>query len=279
LNDMDYQAHKDALRRAKLAREAITCCNLCPRQCGVDRTIGEKGYCGLDDTVRCFREMLHWSEESELIPSHQIYFAGCNLRCEFCTVAEWNEHTSSAAEMDIEGLKRKIAERKMQGARNINLLGGEPTVSLHGIIGLLAELDSATRVVLNSNMYYNSVVDELLCGLIDIYLADFKCGNPDCADAMLGAVDYVETAKQNILRARDNADVIVRHVILPGHTDCCLKPILGWLARECSEVKLSLRGDYVPGAEVVSAPKQYLDEKDFDNANKMAEQMGLNLVT
>jgi putative pyruvate formate lyase activating enzyme len=198
---MDYKAHKQAPHRARLAREALNCCRLCPRQCGVNRIVGEKGYCRLDDSVRCFREMLYSGEEQQLIPSHQIYFAGCNLRCEFCPVFEWNNKPWMAREMDIDDLSQTIANRRMEGARTLNLVGGEPAVNLHGILELLARVGPETQVVWNSNMYYREIVDELMTGLVDVYLADLKCGNDRCAKALVGAEDYVQVAKQNTLRA------------------------------------------------------------------------------
>jgi putative pyruvate formate lyase activating enzyme len=171
-----------------------------------------------------------------------------------------------------------VAYRKNQGARTLNLLGGEPTVSLPGIIKLLSHLEPATRVVLNSNMYYDKQVPEILDGLIDIYLADLKCGNSSCAEALLDAADYVEVAKENIVKARCHTDVIVRHLILPGHGECCLKPILTWLAEELPGVKVSLRGDYAPPAEVTTAPRGYLEQADLCEALDLAQQMGLNMT-
>ena len=275
---MNPVAHNEAADRVKTAREMLYCCGLCPRQCGVNRIAGETGYCGLGGTARCFREMLHDAEEQQLNPSHQIYLTGCNLRCAFCTVAEWNEEPQAAEELDINKLKERIEYRKRQGARTLNLLGGEPTVSLPGIIELLSHLEPATQVVLNSNMYYNDCVDELMDGLIDIYLADLKCGNSSCAEALLDASDYVEVAKENIMKANRHAEVIVRHLILPGHRECCLEPILNWLAEELPEVKVSLRNDYTPPAEVTAAPTEYLEQADVRDALDRARQLGLNLV-
>lgn len=275
---MDYQAHSEAFERAKLAREALVNCNLCPRQCGVDRTAGEKGYCGLDDTVRCFRDVLLCNEESELVPSHQIYFAGCNIRCQFCAVAEWNEQPSAAKEIDFDDMAKKVARYRKEGAKTLNLLGGEPTVNLQGILELLGRVDCQIRVVWNSNMYYNEIVDKLMTGLIDVYLADFKCGNDSCAKKLLGADNYVDIVKQNILKALKHADVIVRHLILPGHSQCCLKPILKWLAEEVPDVKLSFWGDYMPPAQLTAAPTEYLTQKDMQTAVDLAESMGLRLV-
>jgi putative pyruvate formate lyase activating enzyme len=275
---MDYQAHREISERVKLAKEVLANCNLCPRQCGVDRTAGEKGYCGLDDTVRCFREMLYYGEESELVPSHQIHFAGCNLKCEFCVVAEWNEQPFMAEEIDFDDLAETITRRQNEGAKTLNLLGGEPAVNLYGILELLGRVRPEIKVVWNSNMYYNRIVDTLTTGLIDIYLADFKCGNNGCAEALLGASDYMEIVRHNIVRAAEHAGVILRHIILPGHTRCCLTPILEWVASEIPNAKVSLRGNYVPPVQVTSAPAGYLAQKDMLSAVEMAKSMGLKLV-
>ena len=126
------------------------------------------------------------AKRTALNPSYHLCFTGCNLRCEFCTVAEWNEQPLAAAEADYDVLKKKIAKRIRQGAKTLNLLGGEPAVNIYGILELLGQLDCETKVVWNSNMYYNDIVDELMDGLVDVYLADLKVGNNQCAETILG---------------------------------------------------------------------------------------------
>lgn len=253
-------------------------CQLCPRDCRVNRSTGQTGYCGLDDRARCFREMLHGAEEAELSPSHQIYFAGCNLRCGFCTVTEWNEGPLGVAELDTDRLIGRIEQRRAQGARNLNLLGGEPIVSLPGILSLLARAQPATPVVLNSNMYYNEDIDGLLDAFVGVYLADLKCGDSRCAEALLDARDYVDVARRNILRASGRSNLIVRHLILPGHTDCCLRPTLRWLAKEIPGVKLSLRTNYVPPAAAGPAPGDYPSPQEIIAATNEARDLGLRLI-
>ncbi|MFA5251419.1 MAG: radical SAM protein [Phycisphaerae bacterium] len=275
---MDEQAHKQAGERAKAARKALANCKFCPRQCGVDRTKGQRGYCGLDDAIRCFREVVYCGEEREIIPSHQVHFTGCNLRCEYCLVSEWNEHPFAADEMNLEKMAKRIARRQREGAKTLNLLGGEPAVNLLGILELLSRVDPKVRIVWNSNMYYNDIVNELMTGLAEVYLADLKCGNSDCAESLLGARDYVTVAKRNILKSCKHADVIVRHVLIPGHSECCLKPILKWLAEEIPKVKLSLRVNYIPPAGAVTAPTRYLESEEIQGATALAQSMGLRLI-
>jgi putative pyruvate formate lyase activating enzyme len=221
--------------------------------------------------------MMHYKEEEGLNPSHQIYLAGCNLSCEFCSVTEWNESLGQLKGFEVEELIAKINERRKMGSKTLNLLGGEPAVNVYGILKLLRQLDPAICVVWNSNMYYNDIVDELLQGLISVYLADFKCGNNNCAESLLGYGNYVETIKENIIKACKQTDVIVRHIVLPGHFECCVKPIFKWLAG-LPDIKLSLKGDYIPPAGASVAPKQYINEKEMGTLIETATEMGLRLI-
>jgi putative pyruvate formate lyase activating enzyme len=271
-------SHKQATARAESVRAELRKCTLCPRQCKVNRIGGERGYCGLDDKVRVFREMLHPYEERIINPSHQIYFAGCNLRCMFCTVAEWNKQPEAAKEIDYKRMAIKVKERREQGAKVLNLLGGEPVVSLHGVLELLDKIDADTTVVLNSNMYYSEGLSSFLDGLVDIYLADFKCGNNTCAGEILESENYLEIVCDNILAASQQSDVILRHLILPGHFMCCTKNILNWVSKEIPGVKLSLRPDYAPPGRHTRAPNSYLDESEYDKVLDYSRNLGLNLI-
>jgi putative pyruvate formate lyase activating enzyme len=259
------------------AADRLRCCRMCPRNCGVDRTAGGRGYCGLDDKAHCFREMLHPAEEAELSPSHQIYFTGCNLRCRYCSVLEWNEQPMTVPEMDVDQLVRAVERRRGQGAKNVNLLGGEPAVSWPAILTFLSRIPSPMPVVLNSNMYYNECVDELLRGLVDICLADLKCGSRRCGATLLDADDYCDVARRNIRMASEHTDLIVRHLIVPGHMECCTKPTLNWLAAELPGVKVSLRTNYVPPVDP-AAPEQYVSSHEAQTALDYAHQMGLHLI-
>ena len=271
-------ARAEIAERAAQTHELMRSCRLCPRSCAVDRTAGEKGFCELTDAARCFREVLHYGEESELIPSHQIYFAGCNLRCEFCAVGEWNASPDAAPELDIPAMRECILRRRREGARTLNLLGGEPTVSLFGILKLLAEIRSEVTVLWNSNMYFSEEAARLLDGMVDIYLADFKCGNRTCAEKIIGADDYMETVRENLQFAHATADLIVRALVLPGHFGCCLEPTLRWIKETMPDVKVSLRPDYLPPSDAVHAPGGFLDGREYAAAVDRAEELNLNVI-
>lgn len=264
--------------RMEHARELLSACRLCPRNCYVNRLANKRGYCGADGELRLFREVIHNGEESELTPSHQLYFTGCNLRCEFCAVAEWNESPLAAPVADIDTLAAIVARGIRDGARNINLLGGEPSVNIYGILKFLQKLPSRPKIVWNTNMYFSETIIELLDGVADVYLGDFKCYDSECARVMLGAEDYPDVVKENLLRVREVTPLIVRHLLMPGHEKCCLHPILEWIRDEMPDVKVSLRGDYVPPPEAENAPLEMNPPGAIERARETAKEMGLNVI-
>ncbi len=83
---------------------------------------------------------------------------------------------------------------------------------------------------------------------------------------------------RNLRMAGDTTNLIVRHLILPGHEDCCLKPLLQRLADEMPGVKLSLRGNYVPPAETSAAPDGYLHDDAYKAAKELAGNLPLNVI-
>jgi putative pyruvate formate lyase activating enzyme len=250
---------------------------MCPHECGVNRREGETGVCGLDANAYCFREMINLTEEPGLVPSHQVYFAGCNLRCCFCSVAEWNERPMAVPIIETDDLVERIKNRHEQAA-NLNLLGGEPAVSIYGILDLLERIPQQIRVVWNSNMYYSQPVRDALEGLIDVYLADFKCGNSDCAKKMLGVSDYIRVVQENLRYANKQAELIIRHVAMPGHIDCCGRPVLEWIAEQMPDAKVSLKFDYIPPIPADACSAGYIQDSEKRKLLEIVKQTGLNVI-
>jgi hypothetical protein len=121
--------------------------------------------------------------------------------------------------------------------------------------------------------------DELLDGLVDLYLADFKCGCDRCAKDILGADDYISVIKASLKRISRKTDVIIRHILLPGHRECCLKPMLAWIVRELPETKVSLKSDYIPPPRPCRSPVQYVSEEEYRFALMLAKEMRVNLIS
>ena len=273
-------AARDSLEgRARAVRGLLGSCALCARRCGVDRLSGELGYCGLGADAHCFREILHYGVELELAPAHAVYLAGCNMRCAFCTAEDWNARPGTAAPLDAAAMAGRVEARRREGARTLMFVGGEPTVSLPAVLDLLARLPDVPTVVWDSNMYMTPAAMDLLTGVVDVYVADLKFGNDGCAEALADAPDYLAVVRDNLLRAEQTASLIVRHLLLPGHFDCCFRPALDWLVASLKAPRLALKGEYMPPQPANSrAPARYISEEEFERARELAQRAGVELV-
>lgn len=265
-------------QRIERLRGLIRSCQLCPRNCGKDRSAGQAGYCGVDNQLYCFREMLYEGEEKELCPSHQIYFSGCNMRCEYCSVAEWNENPKQARRISLLGLAEAVKLQSQQGAITLNLLGGEPAVNVLGILEFLYQIKPTIPVVWNSNMYYNTCVSDAICGVADVVLADLKFGNDTCAESIAKVSGYCGVVISNIKDAADWSRVIVRHRVLPGHFECCTKPGLKKIAAIGQKVDVSLWFDYIPPIPAAMTPSDYVGRQQQEKTIEYAKNLGLRII-
>jgi putative pyruvate formate lyase activating enzyme len=222
-------------------------CSLCERRCGVDRTAGERAPCGLGEETWCFKRHVSFAEELELLPSYMVYLGGCNFRCRFCIQAPdcFDPRRGTRVHPAQDALD--FADAVRQGARTINLLGGEPSLHLHTILEIAAAAKTPLPLLLNSNMYMSPEVVQLLDGVVALYVADFKFGNDVCAKELAGVDRYVEVVTRNLRLAASKANVIVRHLLMPGHHDCCFRPVAEWMAEFLPGIRFELMKSYVPG--------------------------------
>ncbi len=233
-------------------------CKLCPRQCGVDRTAGETGYCRCPDTAMVAKVMLHQWEEPALAPngkSGAIFFGGCSLGCRYCQ----NRSISGGAvgrAMDAAELRQTMEDLIAQGAENIDLV--TPTHFLPTILPAL-EPKLSVPVVYNCGGYERLESLRQLEGKVDIYLPDLKYADAGLAARLSGAPDYFPVATAAIREMvrqtgpvqwegdRVVKGVIVRHLILPECVDNSLK-VLDWLGDNFrpGEILVSLMRQYTP---------------------------------
>jgi putative pyruvate formate lyase activating enzyme len=219
-------------------------------------------------------------EEPELVPSHLFYVSGCDLRCAFC-IAEANAFDPGRGTiLTAAFLQRAIAWGRTRGARNLQWVGGEPTIHLPNILRVMAECPSLPPIVWKSDFYGTTDTWRLLAGVVDCFVADFKFGNDDCA-CRIGSVDrYVHVVTRNLKTVAQNQDLIVRHLLMPGHFDCCFVPVTQWLARELPGVKFSLRDGYLPRWQArrhaeLGAP---VPRNMVRRARDWANELGLRMV-
>jgi putative pyruvate formate lyase activating enzyme len=143
-------------------------------------------------------------------------------------------------------LGAELSQAVQRGVKTISLLGGEPTVHAHTILELAAAAPQRLPLALNTNMYMTPAVLDLLDGVVDWYLADFKFGRDTCAERIADVPNYTAVVQRNLRLAAARANVIVRHVLLPGHLECCFRPIVDWLGRTLPGARFQLYPGYVP---------------------------------
>ena len=227
--------------KVELASRIFRKCCFCERRCGVDRT-KKSGNCRVK-TPSIASEFLHMGEERVLVPSHTIFFSGCTFHCVFCQ--NWDiSQAASGLFVKPEKLIDIIHRRKTQGARNVNWVGGDPTPNIYYILQVLKLCNENLPQIWNSNMYYSNETGKLLNGIIDLYLTDFKYGNNSCAKRLSKVDNYLEIVKRNHLSAYKNAELIIRHLVMPNHIDCCSKPIIEWIAENLPNALVNIMAQY-----------------------------------
>ncbi len=255
-----------------------THCTLCPRKCGVNRTAGQTGFCGMTDKVKIARAAAHYWEEpviSGSFGSGAVFFSGCTLGCAFCQNEEIS-HGGWGKEIDP-GRLREIFEQLIdEGVQNINLV-----TATHFLPSILPALypKLSVPVVYNCGGYESVDTLKQLEGLVDIYLPDMKYSNNDLAKSLSNAPNYVEIASAAILEMyrqvgdpviRDDVmerGMILRHLILPGQIDNSLG-VLDWVDDhfQSGQILFSLMSQYVPvgKAKHMSGFDRPITEEEYD---------------
>jgi putative pyruvate formate lyase activating enzyme len=270
-----------AAGRARTARALLAECRFCAHDCGVNRLAGETGLCHAGAEPRFFSAQSEVSDEIELIPTFAVALSGCDLRCDFCITgaSSWNPRAGLSFSAQEMAAKARAALR--QGARTVMVLGGEPTIHLPAALELVSHLPETTKLIWKTNAHGSAQARELLDGMFDLWVADFKFGNDACALRLAKTPDYVRIVRENLLWAHGHSQLIVRHLLMPGHLECCWRPVAEWLAENLPGVKVNLRTGFWPawqagrhrelcGTMSVSQGKQALG---------LAQESGLNLVS
>jgi putative pyruvate formate lyase activating enzyme len=264
--------------KRQIALKLFTSCGFCEHDCRVDRRT-RPGRCGVLEP-RIASQFLHMSEEEALVPSYTVFFSGCNLQCAFCQ----NYDISTCPELGREVPAREMAARFDDvlrcGGKNINWVGGDPTPALHYALDVLLRARTNIAQIWNSNMYMSEKAMSLLDGSIDVYLADLKYGNDDCAYRLSGIRDYMRVMTRNHLLAGSQGEVIVRHLMLPGHLECCTIPVLDWLAGHMPNALVNIMAQYHPEHRALEFPelRGRVSRNDHRAAIEHARELGLKLI-
>ena len=269
--------------KIKIASKILECCHFCSRRCRVNRLADGLGFCGCGKMMAVSSIFMHMGEEPELVPSGTIFTMGCTMRCRHCqnwTISQWKE---APMEYKPKELAKEVENLRLEGCRNVNLVGGEPTPWLKHWLETFKHVSVNVPVVWNSNSYYSQETAQLLVGFADVYLLDFKYGPGDCAERISDAPNYWDVCQRNHLEAKKYGELLVRVLVLPGHLDCCTKPILNWIAENLGvETRVNVMFQYRPKWRAHEVPelRRRLTKAEMEKALGLAEQAGLkNLVT
>lgn len=270
-NYLRLHASGELAQRVQCAYRMLENCTLCPRDCGVNRLVGEKGYCraGAEPVVASWNAH-PWEEPpiSGTRGSGTIFFTYCTARCRFCQNYPISQ-LGVGQQVSVQRLGEMMLELQSRGCHNINLV--TPT---HWMPQILAALPAAIEGGLRIPLVYNSSGYEgveplrLLDGVVDIYLPDSKYADNAVARRLSGFRGYVE-ANQAALREMyrqvgpeltldsDGLAVrgmIIRHMVLPQQL-AGTRQVLEWIARELSPlVHISLMAQYFPAHHAVGDP-------------------------
>ena len=251
-------------------------CTLCPRQCGVDRTARQTGFCGCGDTALVVKTMLHKWEEPALAGSGgsgAVFFGGCTLKCKYCQNAAISGGPVGIP-MDSRQLRSAFEDLIAQGAENIDLV--TPTHYLPTILPALSP-KLPVPVVYNCGGYERVETLRELEGMVDIYLPDLKYADPRLGKALSAAADYFPVATAAIREmVRQTGPVvwegdkiirgtIIRHLILPGFVDNSLR-VLDWIGENFApgQVLVSLMRQYTPMGGLPAPFDRQVNDEEYD---------------
>lgn len=280
-------------QRIDTARARLAECRLCPRQCKVNRLQEEHGVCKTGSRAMVSSYTPHFGEERPLVGtggSGTIFLTNCNLGCVFCQNYEIS-HLGEGVEVTDGQLAAMMVSLEKQGCHNINFV--TPSHVVPQILAALPEaIDKGLTVPLVYNTSAYDMVDtlQLLDGVFDIYMPDFKFWHKESAKRFAKAADYPERARAAIKEMHRQVGelvidrqgiasrgLLVRHLVMPGGLEET-REILNFLAHEISpDTYVNVMDQYRPCGRAREFPPidRPLDAEEFQQAMRLAREAGL----
>ncbi len=282
--------------RIKNAFSLLESCRICPRNCGVDRLTGEKGFCGAREFLEVSAFHPHFGEEGPLVGargSGTIFLTHCNLKCVFCQNYPIS-HLGEGKKVSGRDLANIMLNLQSLGCHNINFV--TPT---HYVPQIIASLPHAIKNGLNIPLVYNCggyesiEILKILEDIFDIYMPDFKFANPDIAKKFSKAYDYPKVAKAAILemyrqvgdlvvdeRGTARRGLIVRHLVLPNKM-AGTEEVVKFISEKVStNTYVNIMSQYYPCQEDFEYPalNRRVTPDEYQRALKNALDMGLKRI-
>jgi putative pyruvate formate lyase activating enzyme len=272
----------EALSRLPEAYTSLKNCELCIHRCGTDRLLGPSGVCRAGAEPRVFSAQIDVGDELELIPTYAIAFSGCNMRCAYCVSGRESWHPWAGEFHNVSDLAASAASAVHAGAANTVLLqGGEPTIHLPWLLEFMVQLPENITAILKTNGIMTAEARHWLRGLFDTWLVDYKFSNDACALGISRTPGYTAAVQENILwAATEERELIIRHLVTPGHIECCWRPIAAWIQENVPNAKVSLRFGYWPAWKAVKMPdlNRPLLLSEQEQAMQIAAEFNINVI-
>lgn len=248
-------------------------CVICEHNCQINRKI-EVGFCATSDKFFISSVMTHIGEEKIISPTLAIFISGCNAKCNFCYNSETAFDSTKGVEVSPQMLAKQIdfEINKNPNIKTVSFLGGDPIPHLPKVIETVSLVQGKTKFVLNSNFYFTEKVLVEILDYFQVFLVDFKFGSDACAEKIAQLPNYTKILERNlkILQNHNQFEkILIRHLLMPNHFDCCTKPIMEWLSDNFRGVKFSLLEQFVGNDKLnereVEQAKNYLKTKNLCN--------------
>ncbi|RKY33839.1 MAG: radical SAM protein [Candidatus Omnitrophota bacterium] len=241
--------------------QSLENCNICPRNCGVNRLKGEVGFCKTTHLAKVDSFFLHFGEEPELVGrggSGTIFFSWCNLGCIYCQNYPIS-HLGEGREVSKEELAEMMITLQDNGAENIYFVTPTHVVAqIVEALSLAIQKGLSLPLVYNCGGYESVETLKVIEGVFDIYMPDVKYSDDSVASKLSSAPNYWEVVKEVLKEMhRQVGDLVIiggiakkglliRHLVLPSRLAGSFK-ILDFIKEEISvDTYINIMEQYRP---------------------------------
>lgn len=283
--------------RAQMLEARLRSCDICPRDCGVNRLEDERGFCHSGYRPIVAAVCAHRGEEPAISGergSGTIFFGNCNLRCAYCQNHQisQNHEAQLGKEVDHQVLaKHMLYLQNELGCHNINLVS--PSHFVPQMVKALLEavpMGLHLPLVYNTSSYDSLTTLQALDGIIGVYLADLRYASDRWGKRFSQVPDYVERAREAIEemyrqvgalvvdeKGMAQRGLIVRHLILPNGL-AGSRESLAWLVNEVSpEVTVSIMAQYYPAHRAPRIPRlaRKITSQEYEEVVGLLDELGI----
>jgi len=280
-------------RRVAEAYERLRECDLCARECGVNRREGETGVCRTGERAVVCSYHAHFGEEDPLVGSRgsgTIFFTWCNLKCQYCQNYDISQ-LGTGREVEPEALAAMMLDLQARGCHNINFVSPSHVVAqILAAVLIAAQAGLRVPLVYNTGGYDSMAALRLLDGVVDIYMPDMKYADEAVARKYSKVKDYPAVNQAAVKEMhRQVGDLVldergialrgllVRHLVLPNDLAGTAE-IARFLAEEVSkDTYINVMDQYRPCYKAHEFPElnRPITRAEYEAAVEAARGAGL----